>query len=136
MTRGASGVEEAAVRAVLVEYAAAASAGDFERWLALWDEEGAQFPPHEAMHRGRAAVREANADFFRNRECSCVIECEEAVAAGTWGFASGTYRLAFEQRGGGETGRIDGKFLAILRTQADGSWKIYRDCFNSNLPLR
>ena len=29
---------------------------------------------------------------------------------------------------------IIGKYLTILKKQTDGSWKIYRDCFNSDVP--
>ena len=27
---------------------------------------------------------------------------------------------------------VDGKYLTIFKRQPDGSWKAYRDCFNSN----
>lgn len=27
-----------------------------------------------------------------------------------------------------------GKYLTVFRKQADGSWKIFRDCFNLDVP--
>jgi ketosteroid isomerase-like protein len=35
---------------------------------------------------------------------------------------------------GGQTIRGRGKFLSILKKQADGSWKFAIDCFNDNTP--
>jgi len=37
-------------------------------------------------------------------------------------------------KAGGKTIKLDGKYLTILERQADGSWKIAIDCFNSNVP--
>jgi ketosteroid isomerase-like protein len=35
---------------------------------------------------------------------------------------------------GGPEAAINGKYLTVFKKQSDGSWKIYRDCFNSNTP--
>jgi ketosteroid isomerase-like protein len=35
---------------------------------------------------------------------------------------------------GGEPIPYDGKFLTIFKRQSDGSWKIHRDIYNSNVP--
>jgi ketosteroid isomerase-like protein len=37
-------------------------------------------------------------------------------------------------KAGGPESLFDGKFLTVFKRQPDGSWKIYRDCFNSNVP--
>jgi ketosteroid isomerase-like protein len=34
----------------------------------------------------------------------------------------------------GEPIFVDGKYLTIYKKQADGSWKISHDCYNSNVP--
>jgi ketosteroid isomerase-like protein len=41
-----------------------------------------------------------------------------------------------EQQKGGRPISIDGKYMTILERQADGSWKIHRDIFNSNTAPR
>jgi ketosteroid isomerase-like protein len=58
----------------------------------------------------------------------------EAKVSGNLGFARCTYTLSMVPKAGGETIEYDGKALTILEKQADGSWKIARDCFNSNVP--
>jgi ketosteroid isomerase-like protein len=40
----------------------------------------------------------------------------------------------FVPRSGGGELKGDGKYETIFKRQADGTWKIFRDCFNSNLP--
>ena len=62
------------------------------------------------------------------------ISNEEVRAGGDWAFARGTYQATLTPKAGGAAGSIDGKYMTILTRQADGSWKIYRDIFNSNVP--
>jgi ketosteroid isomerase-like protein len=52
----------------------------------------------------------------------------------TWTFARGMYSATLVPKAGGAQIPIDGKFLTILARQPDGSWKIWRDIFNSNQP--
>ena len=59
---------------------------------------------------------------------------EEAQVDGEMGFARGTYTLSITPIAGGDTAYVDGKYLTICKRQADGFWKIYHDCYNSNLP--
>jgi ketosteroid isomerase-like protein len=100
--------------------------------LALWDEAGVQMPPgHPA--RGVDVLREAvPAGMAGETVASFDIRPEETVVAGDWAWSRGTYDLKGEAKG--EPYHVDGKFLTILERQADGSWKIYRDAFNSNVP--
>lgn len=107
---------------------------DLDLWLSLWDENGIQFPPDEAMHRGKAEIRAANVDFFPILEMRMSISPQEIAVLGDYAYSSGSYVLDFSERGSGEWTHVDGKFLTILRRQADGSWKLWRDCFNSNPP--
>jgi len=58
----------------------------------------------------------------------------EIVVTGPWGYSRGTYTQDLTARSTGKTIHVDGKFLTIFKKQMDGSWKIYRDCFNSNVP--
>jgi ketosteroid isomerase-like protein len=47
----------------------------------------------------------------------------------------GTYTLVVQPPGQGEiTDR--GKYMVLWRRQADGTWKLYRDMFNTSMPAR
>jgi ketosteroid isomerase-like protein len=80
------------------------------------------------------AFREAVEEFelFEYEEFD--IELEEVEAAGNLGFARGTYTFRLKDLADGQVMEYDGKYLTVFKKQPDGSWKIYRDCFNSNTP--
>jgi len=110
-------------------------AGDAEKWIALWDEEGVQLPPGAPMVIGRPAIKRGIEGSYAARKW----EVFEIQVSGTFvdhelGFAYGNYKFAFQPRAGGARVLGDGKYETIFRKQADGSWKIFRDCFNSNVP--
>jgi ketosteroid isomerase-like protein len=35
----------------------------------------------------------------------------------------------------GDSSIMDGKFMSVLKKQSDGRWLLFRDCFNSNIPV-
>lgn len=128
------GPDAEAIMQVWRIYERGIDASDLDLWLSLWDENGIQFPPDEAMHRGKAEIRAANVDFFPAYQMRMKISPQEIVVIGDYAYSSGGYVLDFSERGSGEWTQVDGKFLTVLRRQADGSWKLWRDCFNSNPP--
>jgi len=89
-------------------------------------------PPNQAAVQGKAAIQawlEAFPPFSNFQEQSLEIEGQGDLA-----YDGGTYSMTvtppgavpFEDRG---------KYLTICRKQADGSWKVARAMFNSDLPL-
>ena len=63
------------------------------------------------------------------------VEVVEVEAVGEWAFARGSFALTLRPKAGGEPIEDTGNWLTVLKQQADGAWKIYRDMFNSNKPL-
>ena len=131
-----SGVSEAraAVDATFVRYAAALGASDADGWSALWAEDGMQLPPDSPPVIGKAGIREKLRSLLGQYRFDMRIHTEEVRSAGEWAFARGLYSATLTPRAGGAPIPIDGKFLTVFLRQPDGSWKIYRDIFNSNAP--
>jgi len=124
-----------AVNAIWREYEASLLAGDADRWIAQWAENGVQMPPNMPPRVGRETIYTAVSGFLSNfTYTEFVIENEDVEVNGDLAFARGTYAAAFVAKAGGEPTQIEGKYMTILRQQADGSWKLYRDIFNSNVP--
>lgn len=122
--------DETAIRAVWAEYSKARVAGDAASWLSLWDENGIQMPPGSPA-RGKTTLDEVVPKAFAAVPATSMsIEPEEIQLMGDWAFSRGTYEA--NQTVKGNPVNVDGKFLTIFRRQEDGSWKIYRDIFNSN----
>jgi uncharacterized protein (TIGR02246 family) len=127
---------ETAIRASFDRYTSTLMAGDAEGWLALWDENGIQLPPNEGMHVGKAEIRRTAASGIPNFPSGSFrmsIEPREVKVDGGLAIARGVYTWSISPKGAQKID-FDGKFLTVFKKQADGTWKIFRDCFNSNLP--
>lgn len=131
MSAGADDADDkAAIAAVWDSYETARVAGDAEAWLALWDEEGVQMPPGMPA-RGKDVLLGGVPKAFAAMPASAMeIVPEETVIMGDMAFSRGTYIAALTVKG--NEVNVDGKFMTIFRRQPDGTWKIYRDIFNSN----
>ena len=92
---------------------------------------------------GESCTRETGAGHLRfgflEGPHGCLRHENEHHAAGDrrclfLGLIEGVYTQDLKARATGETAHVDGKFLTVLKQQDDGSWRIFRDCFNSNVP--
>jgi uncharacterized protein (TIGR02246 family) len=128
-----SAATKAAVEDIWKEYSASLNAGDLDRWLALWTEDGVQMPPGESAVVGKERIRTRNGAFLDRFTFDMRITNEEVHTAGDWGYARGVFEAKLTPKAGGKPVPIDGKYMTILVRQADGTWKIHRDIFNSNV---
>ncbi len=124
----------AALNDIWNRYASSLNAGDVSRWLELWTEDGVQMPPDEPAVVGKDQIRARNGavldQFTFNMKNITNLETEES---GDLAFARGSFNATLTPKGSGEPIVVDGKYLTILKRQPDGSWKIHRDAFNSNV---
>ncbi len=124
----------AAVNAISTRYSSTLNAGDLDSWLALWTDDGIQLPPGEPPVVGKDQIRARNKGVLDKFTVNLSVTNAEVGVAGDWAFDRGTYTATLTPKGGGRALPIDGKYLTILKRQPDGSWKIHRDIFNSNVP--
>lgn len=119
------------------EYADAAHAGDLDRWMDLWIEDGIQMPPDVPRRVGKAVIKkEMKPSFALFDMTNMVIQTEEVRILGDLAYSHGTYTFDMTPKTGGETTHYSGKFLDILEKQVDGTWKIAIDCHNYNKSYR
>lgn len=125
----------AAVQRIWDTYSAANVAGDTASYIDLCDENIIKMGPNRPALFGKAALEKRKRKGHKkwNYE-SQDIKIEETQVFGDYGFARGTYTATLTAKTGGKTRKVDGKYLTIFKRQADGSWKIFRDCYNSNVP--
>ncbi len=132
-----SAADEAAIRQIWLNYASFVQNGDATGWLAQYDAEGIQLRP-DAPARSKqeldAQVPGAFKARFDANETRMSINPLEIVINGPWAYSRGTYNQDLTARTTGKAIHVDGKFLTIFKKQPDGSWKIFRDWFNSNVP--
>lgn len=63
------------------------------------------------------------------------INAEKTEVAGDLAFDRGTFKLSLTPKAGGPALADSGRFVAVLRRQSDGSWKISELIGNSATPL-
>ncbi len=124
----------AAINEIWNQYALSINSGDLDTWISLWTDNGIQMAPDAPAVIEKEQIRAKYESIFPQFIFKLAITNKEIRVAGDRAYSRGTYSLSVTPITEGETTMIDGKYLTILERQADGSWKITRDCFNYNAP--
>lgn len=107
------------------------NAKDWKGAVALYAEDSIELPPNHAAIQGKAAIQtwlEGFPPFSDFQE-----ESLEIVGQADLAYDRGTYSMIVTPAGAPPI-KDHGKYLTIWRKHADGSWKVARDVFNSDLP--
>jgi ketosteroid isomerase-like protein len=130
---GLSEEDVAAIRTVMEAGAEAEEAGDWAALVALGTEDFVWMPPNVEILEGRAAiiafVEESGLQIQES-----LVSATEIDGRGDLAYFRATYRLRMSF-GDAEPITDVGKWIAILRKQADGSWLHSAWIWNSDLPL-
>jgi uncharacterized protein (TIGR02246 family) len=132
---GFSAADEAAVRAVDAEWARAVAAGDANALTAVYASDASLLPPNEPVANGEA-MKKYNADMLNSFSGPIELTTTFVEGRGDLAYAVGTYRatLTPKKAGAKPLPTEDGKYLEVLKKQADGSWKIVYDMWSANAP--
>ena len=90
-----SATTKAAVEGVWKEYSASLNAGDLDRWLRLWTDDGVQMPPGEPAVIGKERIRARNAAFLNSFSFDIRITNEEVQTRATGGTPEASTRPAY-----------------------------------------
>ena len=116
-------------------YGIATTSGDLELYVSLWDDSGISMGPDGPATIGIEQIRASMEGFFAVFNLEGIpIVVEEAEVAGDWAFTRVAFRISVTPKGEPEASPRSGKALSILKRQADGSWKLYIDCWNYDAP--
>lgn len=124
--------DKAAIEASSQAWLEAARAGDWSGLAAKYAEDAVFMPPNEPTIEGRDNIQA----WFEALPPVSAMEFETVKidGIGDLSYKHGTYTMTTTPEGV-EPVNDSGKFIEIRRKQADGSWLITRDIFNSDLPL-
>lgn len=121
-----------AIRAASTLYAEAAVKGDFAAMASTFEADGMMLPANAPLLNGVREIEKWGRAFPPITKLT--LEPLETVGDGTMAWVRGRYSFVMAPPGQAEVSDT-GKYIEIWRKQADGSWKIHRDIFNSDLPL-
>jgi len=128
--------DPAAVRSAIEEansrFSQAYNQGDTSTLASLYDADAVILPPNAPESRGNEQIAGSFAQEIEQMQPSELrLNTQEVEVAGDFAFEMGAYTARI-----GALNTVDeGKYLVVWKKQADGSWKLYRDIWNSNLPL-
>jgi ketosteroid isomerase-like protein len=107
------------------------NAKDWKGVLALYTEDAIELPPNHAAIQGKAAIQAWLQAFPPLSDFHA--ESLEIVGQEDLAFDRGTYSMTVTPAGAPPI-KDHGKYLTLWRKQTNGSWKVVRDVFNSDLP--
>jgi uncharacterized protein (TIGR02246 family) len=125
---------EDAVRALDAAQLKAAQALDVAGVVAAYSADATVMPPNTPMLSDPASIQKAWAGMLvPGTQVTWTPSKVEVAASGDMAYDQGTYTVT----GPGPDGKPmsdKGKYLVVVKKQADGSWKFAEDTWNSDLP--
>jgi len=135
-SRNGSAKAAEAVRAADIAWEKAFSSKDIDTAVASFEADGSVLAPNVPAATGPAGVRALFQGYYSMPALTVHWKPSrvDASASGDLGYSSGAYEMSFNDATGSPV--IDrGKYVTVWRRQADGSWKIVVDIFNSDLTM-
>jgi uncharacterized protein (TIGR02246 family) len=129
-----TGQEVEAVTALLAQYCANVRAGDVERWATLRADDMVHFPPDAPPIVGLDGFRPVAEGLFRENTIALSARAEEVIVGGDLAVMRASFEETITPKDEGEPTEIAGNWLIVLRKQADGSWKVWRDMWSAVPP--
>ena len=127
--------DERKIRETDMAWSKAGAAKDLERMLAFFADGASELAPNAPIATGKEALRKVWSHYFATPGFSISWQPTrvEVSRGSDLGYSLGTYVLTTPDPAGKPvTDR--GKYVTIWKKQADGSWKVIADIFNSDLP--
>ena len=109
---------------------------DTATMLANYDNDAVVMMSGQPAWQGRSEIAAAGSRMFQAVKFSDVKFNSTSVdVAGDYAIETGTYEMTATEAGKKPV-PDKGKYLTVWKKQADGSWKVYRDITNTDLPAK
>ena len=123
-----------AIRNLFHELGRAVGAGELGALEKLLDLDAREFAPGVPVLESRAVILNRLGREQMTCRQDLRLDCAEVVAETEWGFCTGTYGLRSVCLSTDTVRYTDGKFVAVVHRGEKERWRLYRICYNSNLP--
>lgn len=115
------------------QFAAAYNSNDAAAVAAYYADDAILMFPNQTAIEGRQGIQALLEAYFWENAAQIAHTPLETEVAGDWAYERGNIALTVAPKFGNPR-QESIKYLAILKRQPDGSWKVYRDMENSNEP--
>ncbi len=126
----------AAIAAIDKKFMEDVNRGDAAAGAAAYTDDAVLMPPNHSPLEGKQAIRKYLAEIGSQLQASNFqLSILEVDVQGDTTIVRGTYSSSFTVPGTDAPMEDRGKTLNVWKRQADGSWKLHRDIWNSNMPI-
>jgi uncharacterized protein (TIGR02246 family) len=110
--------------------------GNAAAGAAAYTDDAILMPPNHSPVEGKQAIEKYLAEIGSQLQASNFqLSILEVDVQGDTTIVRGTYSSSFTVPGTDAPMEDRGKTLNVWKRQADGSWKLHRDIWNSNMPI-
>jgi uncharacterized protein (TIGR02246 family) len=126
----------AAIEAIDKKFMEDANRGDAAAGAAAYTDDAILMPPNHSPLEGKQAIEKYLAEIGSQLQASNFqLSILEVDVQGDTTIVRGTYSSSFTVPGTDTPIEDLGKTLNVWKRQVDGSWKLHRDIWNSNIPI-
>jgi uncharacterized protein (TIGR02246 family) len=126
----------AAIAAIDKKFMEDVNRGDSAAGAAAYTDDAILMPPNHSPLEGKQAIEKYLAEIGSQLQASNFqLSILEVDVQGDTTIVHGTYSSSFTVPGTDAPMEDRGKTLNVWKRQADGSWKLHRDIWNSNMPI-
>jgi ketosteroid isomerase-like protein len=129
---GLTDQDRAAIQKSEADFAASMLAKDYSKVAAMYTADAVVMPANGPAVTGRAGIQQLLGTFPPLTVFT--LNSAEIDGMGDLAYQRGTFLMTFPLPSGGSA-TDSGKYLEIRRRQADGTWLISRDIWNSDIPV-
>ena len=110
-----------------------AASKDPAKFASYYADDATLMMPNEPILHGASNAKAAVGPMMQDQNFAFSFQGDKVEVSGDLAYTQGTYSMTMtDQEGIPATDK--GKYLAVWKKQADGSWKVIEDMFNSDLP--
>ena len=126
---------EQALRDLDAKWSAAAGAKDVDKTVSYYSEEAIVMPPNASAATTKESIRSAWKEMLTTPGAAISWKATkvEVAKSGDLAYVSGTYEETMTNASGKPV-KDHGKYVEVWKKQADGTWKVVADIWNSDLP--
>jgi len=119
-----------------VRYIDAATKGDVAGLSSFYTDDAMVLAPNEKLVNGRTAIDQSNKQMFATMKMTGLkLKTTDLQTSGEFVVETGSYDQTLQPKTGKAIHDV-GKYVVVWKKQADGSLKLFREIYNSDLPAK
>ena len=125
----------ASIDAVVAQFVKEFNGKDAASLAFHYAENAAAFPPGQARVEGRENIQKMWEQVIASGAANLALRTAEVEESGNLAVETGTFSLEGPDHNG-TAAKSSGKYVVVWKKTADGTWQMYRDIWNEDVPAK